>query len=243
MKSGIFYIFTFFSLVLLFSCNQGGAPKDIKVSSFEDSVSYSLGANIGQNIINDFKRNKIDSVLDMDILINALSDALKEKDLMLAEADARRIMQEFSKQQTKKQFEPIVKEGEEFLAKNKEREGVVTLPSGLQYEVLTEGAGEKPTKTDKVRVHYAGTLINGTEFDSSIKRGKPAEFGVTGVISGWTEALQLMPVGSKWKLFIPYNLAYGERGSGRQIKPFSTLIFEVELLDIIKKEENDTASK
>ena len=127
------------------------------------------------------------------------------------------------------------KEGEEFLAANKSKEGVVTLPSGLQYKVLKEGTGPKPSATDSVACNYRGTLINGTEFDSSYKRGQPATFAVNGVIKGWTEALQLMPVGSKWQLFIPADLAYGERGAGADIGPNSTLIFEVELLSIQAK--------
>ena len=126
------------------------------------------------------------------------------------------------------------KAGEEFLKENAKREGVKTLDSGLQYEIINEGKGAIPTANDKVKVHYHGTLIDGTVFDSSVKRGEPAVFGVTQVIQGWVEALQLMPVGSKWKLFIPYNLAYGERGAGSMIQPYSALIFEVELLDIVK---------
>ena len=127
-----------------------------------------------------------------------------------------------------------IKENEDFLAKNKEKAGVVETPSGLQYEVITMGTGPKPTATDRVRVHYSGTLIDGTEFDSSIKRNEPAEFPLNQVIPGWTEGLQLMPVGSKFRLFLPEKLAYGANGAGPQVKPYSTLIFEVELLDIVK---------
>ena len=134
------------------------------------------------------------------------------------------------------------KEGEAFLAANKGKDGVVTLPSGLQYKILTAGTGPKPTASDSVVCNYRGTLINGTEFDSSYKRGQPATFPVTGVIKGWTEALQLMPVGSKWQLFIPSDLAYGERGAGADIGPNSTLIFEVELLSIEDKSAKDKAS-
>ena len=127
-----------------------------------------------------------------------------------------------------------IEKGENFLAENGKREGVVTTKSGLQYEIIKKGNGATPTANDKVRVHYHGTLIDGTVFDSSIDRGEPAEFGVSQVIKGWTEALQLMPVGSKWKLYIPYDLAYGDREVSEEIKPYSTLIFEVELLDIVK---------
>ena len=129
---------------------------------------------------------------------------------------------------------PMIAEGEAFLAENAKRPEVTTLPSGLQYEIVKEGNGEKPTMMNSVLAHYHGTLINGTVFDSSVDRGEPTEFPVGGVIAGWTEALQLMPVGSKWKLYVPYNLAYGERGAGANIKPYSTLIFDVELLKITK---------
>jgi FKBP-type peptidyl-prolyl cis-trans isomerase len=135
------------------------------------------------------------------------------------------------------------KEGEAFLAANKSKDGVVTLPSGLQYKILTQGTGPKPTPSDSVVCNYRGTLINGTEFDSSYKRGEPATFPVTGVIKGWTEALQLMPVGSKWQLFVPSEMAYGERSPAPQIGPNSTLIFEVELLSIQPKSADAPADK
>ena len=135
------------------------------------------------------------------------------------------------------------KEGDAFLAANKAKDGVVTLPSGLQYKILTQGTGPKPTATDSVVCNYRGTLINGTEFDSSYKRGEPATFPVSGVIKGWTEALQLMPVGSKWQLFVPSDLAYGERSPGPEIGPDSTLIFEVELLSIQNKSDEKNPDK
>ena len=127
----------------------------------------------------------------------------------------------------------LAAEGEAFLAQNAQRDGIQVTASGLQYEVITQGSGAIPSSTSKVKTHYHGTLIDGTVFDSSVERGQPIDFPVTGVIAGWTEALQLMPVGSKWRLFIPYNLAYGERGAGGSIKPFAALVFEVELLDIV----------
>jgi FKBP-type peptidyl-prolyl cis-trans isomerase len=135
------------------------------------------------------------------------------------------------------------KEGAEFLEANKTKEGVVTLPSGLQYKILTEGTGPKPAASDTVVCNYRGTLISGTEFDSSYKRGQPASFPVNGVIKGWTEALQLMPVGSKWQLFVPAELGYGDRGAGGEIGPGATLIFEVELLSIQGKDKSEVAPK
>lgn len=132
-----------------------------------------------------------------------------------------------------KQFEANIKAGQDFLAENAKREGVVTLESGLQYEVVNEGSGAKPTAADNVKCHYHGTLLDGKVFDSSVQRGEPAVFPVNGVIAGWVEALQLMPLGSKWKLFVPSNLAYGEQGAGQDIPPHTTLIFEVELLEIV----------
>ncbi len=164
---------------------------------------------------------------------------------LLTEEEAQAVMSEMQKQMHEQQQAKMAqaaegnkKEGDAFLAANKGKEGVVTLPSGLQYKVLTAGTGPKPTTSDSVVCNYRGTLINGTEFDSSYKRGQPATFPVTGVIKGWTEALQLMPVGSKWQLFIPADLAYGDRGAGADIGPGATLIFEIELLSIADKSKD-----
>ena len=141
-------------------------------------------------------------------------------------------MQGMQEEQMREQFSDVIKESESFLEENSKREGVKVTESGLQYEVITEGSGPKPTAEDKVKVHYTGTLVNGTKFDSSVDRGEPIEFALNGVIAGWTEGLQLMPVGSKYRLFIPYELGYGTRGAGQDIPPFAALIFDVELLDI-----------
>lgn len=162
----------------------------------------------------------------MAAIINGTKPELEPK-------EAGKILNEFFTKLQEKMVQKAMEDGAAFLAANGERAEVTTLPSGLQYEVLTQGTGRKPKATDKVRCHYHGTLIDGTVFDSSVQRNQPAVFPVNGVIQGWVEALQLMAVGSKWKLFIPYNLAYGERGAGESIPPYSTLIFEVELLDII----------
>ncbi|MBL7941081.1 MAG: FKBP-type peptidyl-prolyl cis-trans isomerase [Flavobacteriales bacterium] len=201
-----------------------------------DSVSYAIGADIGANL----KRSKMDS-LNVDLMAMGLQDGLDST--VKIEADKlQAVMQGYMmKMQAKRQAEEQAAgevnrvAGETFLAENGKRAGVVTTPSGLQYEVITMGTGPKPTETDQVKVHYTGTLIDGKVFDSSVERGEPAVFGVGQVIRGWVEGLQLMPTGSKWKLFIPSDLAYGPSGGpGGSIPGNSTLIFEVELLEIVK---------
>lgn len=194
-----------------------------------DKVSYALGLSIGNN----FQNSGI-KCLQVEDFVQGLSDVLNEKQPAISYDEAKKVINDFFLRLHKEKLEINKKAGEEFLSINKGRAGVVTLPSGLQYQVLQQGNGEKPKATDKVKCHYHGTLINGTVFDSSVERGTPAVFGVNQVIPGWVEALQLMPVGSKWRLFIPSNLAYGENGAGEMIEPNSTLIFEVELLDIVK---------
>jgi FKBP-type peptidyl-prolyl cis-trans isomerase FklB len=192
-----------------------------------DQISYSLGVLLGQNL----QQQGIDKV-DAATLAKAITDVLEGKPLQIEAAEANRLVQSHIQAQQSKKFEGNIAAGQAFLAENAKREGVITLPSGLQYEIMKAGTGRKPLASEKVTVHYHGTLTDGTVFDSSVDRGQPATFGVTQVIQGWVEALQLMPEGSKWKLFIPYNLAYGERGAGPKIGPYSTLVFEVELLKI-----------
>ena len=192
-----------------------------------DSVSYSFGVLIAQNL----KSQGLDS-LDQAQLAQGIQDVLKGAKLRYDVQQCNNIVQQHMTALESKKYAGNVEEGKKFLAENSKRSGVVTLPSGLQYEVLTAGSGPKPTASDRVTVHYTGTLVDGTVFDSSVDRGEPATFGVTQVIQGWVEGLQLMPLGSKWKFFIPYELGYGERGAGRVIGPFATLIFEVELLKI-----------
>ena len=194
-----------------------------------DKVSSALGLSIGNN----FQNSGI-KCLQVEDFVQGLSDVLNEKQPAISYDEAKKVINDFFLRLHKEKLEINKKAGEEFLSINKGRAGVVTLPSGLQYQVLQQGNGEKPKATDKVKCHYHGTLINGTVFDSSVERGTPAVFGVNQVIPGWVEALQLMPVGSKWRLFIPSNLAYGENGAGEMIEPNSTLIFDVELLDIVK---------
>lgn len=208
--------------------------QELVLKDKRDKVSYSIGMNIGSGL----KSESID--VDPDILVRGIKDAMSGSKLLLTEEEFRETMTNFQNEMMAKQMERIkeiaennLKEGEAFLAENKNKDGVVELPSGLQYKIISEGTGEKPKATDTVTVNYRGTLIDGSEFDSSARHGKPATLRVNGVIPGWTEALQLMKTGSKWQLFIPSGLAYGERGAGRgEIGPNATLIFDVELLSI-----------
>ena len=202
----------------------------VKLDSLEAQGGYGIGLQIGQQLIS--------SGLDVEpeAVVKGIFDVLNQNEPALDINTVTKALQELQQRAEAAQleaFKALEEEGKAFLAENKKHAAVKETASGLQYEILTEGAGKVPAKTDKVRVHYTGSLIDGTVFDSSVKRGTPAEFPVTGVIAGWVEALQMMPVGSKWRLTIPHNLAYGERGAGASIPPFSTLIFEVELLDIV----------
>lgn len=213
------------------------ATAETTIASTQDSISYSIGVFMAQNL----KQQGI-SDLNNALLVRGLQDAMKGQETLLSQAQCSQVMNNFmQKQMTARNAEGMKasaenkKIGSAFLAENKTKAGVVTTASGLQYSVEKEGTGAKPTASDRVKVHYTGRLIDGKVFDSSVERGTPAEFGVTEVIRGWTEALQLMPVGSKWKLFIPSDLAYGDRAAGADIKPGSTLIFDVELLDIVKQ--------
>lgn len=194
-----------------------------------DKISYALGLSIGNNFQNSGINN-----LQIEDFVKGLKDVLGGAQPEISYDEAKQVINDYFMNLQKERLELNKKAGEEFLNINKGKAGVVTLPSGLQYQVLKQGEGVKPTAADKVKCHYHGTLINGTVFDSSVQRGEPAVFGVSQVIPGWVEALQLMPVGSKWRLFIPSDLAYGERGAGDAIEPNSTLVFDVELLDIVK---------
>jgi FKBP-type peptidyl-prolyl cis-trans isomerase len=211
-----------------------------------DKFSYAIGMKTGQRMAESFKKQSVP--FDTAILARGLKDGLSGGKTLLTDEEAqaaiKAVQEEIGKQQQEKIQEAAAgnkKEGESFLAANKQKDGVVSLPSGLQYKILKEGTGPKPTASDTVVCNYRGTLINGTEFDSSSKHGgQPATFPVSGVIKGWTEALQLMPVGSKWQLFIPSDLAYGDRGAaGGEIGPGATLIFEVELLSIQDKTKDN----
>jgi len=220
---------TLFCLMMLpaFGC----AKKTMETQ--KEKVGYSIGLDIGANL----KSQGIEA--DIDFLKEGIKDALSGAKPRLTADERRSVMQELSNEMQKKQSvatsglaDKNKKEGEDFLRKNAKKKGVKTTASGLQYRVIKKGKGSVPTKNDKVTVHYSGTLIDGTEFDSSYKRGQPATFPVSGVIRGWTEALQLMEEGAKYELFIPSELAYGERGSGRTIGPNSALIFTVELISV-----------
>ena len=216
------------------------APLTLKTE--KEKFSYALGMKMGTN----FKKQSVP--VDPAILARGVKDGIAGGKTLLTEDEAQatimQVQNEVRQQQQAKMQEQGAankKEGDAFLAANKTKDGVVALPSGLQYKILKEGTGPKPAATDSVVCNYRGTLINGAEFDSSYKRGQPATFPVSGVIKGWTEALQLMPVGSKWQLFIPSDLAYGERGPSPEIGSNSTLVFEVELLSIEDKSSKEKA--
>lgn len=202
-----------------------------KYTSAGERASYGIGRQMGAQLASQAFEGLEPNAVAQGVIdaLDGKESPLSEEELHAAFSELEKQMQEKSKASGSKNAEA----GAAFLAENSEKEGVVTLESGLQYEVITEGDGEKPTKSATVRTHYHGTLISGEIFDSSVQRGQPAEFPVGGVIAGWTEALQLMAVGSKWRLFVPSDLAYGERGAGGQIGPNTTLIFEVELLAIV----------
>ena len=230
-------IMKFLSLVtmvlLVVSCNKNGVTKK-PLKTELDSVSYAIGLSVAGNVKSSFDD------FDNDLFIQGFMNAIDSANIQLEEADAQKVVQVYFQKKQKEEAAERAAEGlknkeagEAFLAENKAKDGVQTTESGLQYIVLKEGTGEKPTTASKVKVHYHGTLLDGTVFDSSVDRGEPAEFGVTQVIKGWTEGLQLMPLGSKYKFFIPQELAYGANPRpGGAIKPFATLIFDVELLEI-----------
>jgi len=213
-----------------------GAKTPLTLKTDKDKVSYAIGVNIGKSM----HKDSVD--IDPTIFSRGMKDALAGGKLLLTDDEMKVALTKLQTELRAKQEQAMQKAGEinkkagdDFLAQNKTKEGVVALPDGLQYKILKEGTGPKPSATDSVVCNYRGTLLDGTEFDSSYKRGQPATFPVSGVIKGWTEAVQLMPVGSKWQLFVPAELAYGNRGAGPDIGPNSTLIFEVELLSIQNK--------
>lgn len=199
-----------------------------------DKLSYALGLGIGRQLS---QMGAAD--LNIDDFAQAVKDMIDGKEPQVATAEAQQIVEDFFRKQEEKQraeaaekYKGAKSEGEKYLSENAKKEGVVTLPSGLQYQVLKEGNGKSPKATDKVVCHYEGMLIDGTMFDSSVQRGEPATFPLNGVIAGWTEGLQLMKEGAKYRFYIPYQLGYGERGAGASIPPFATLVFDVELIEV-----------
>ena len=193
-----------------------------------EKISYALGMVIGHNL----KSMGVNG-LDGEKFAQAVKDVLAGNKTTLTDGGAQQVVTAFLQAQEEEKGKEARKAGEDFLAENAKKEGVVVLPSGLQYTVLTEGKGKKPSATDNVKCHYEGTLIDGTVFDSSYRRGEPATFPLNGVIAGWTEGVQLMGEGAKFRFFIPYNLAYGSRGAGQQIPPYAALIFDVELIEVL----------
>ncbi|MCP4696280.1 MAG: FKBP-type peptidyl-prolyl cis-trans isomerase [Gammaproteobacteria bacterium] len=207
------------------------------ISNQQDKLSYSIGHNIGKDLGKNLKQQDIE--VNIELFSKALRDGLTGAKPLMSEEEVKQTMMTFQKERVARQAEAKkaaagknLGEGEKFLAENKKKAGIITLDSGLQYKVIQSGKGKTPKLTDTVTTHYRGTLIDGTEFDSSYSRGKPASFQVNGVIKGWTEALQLMKEGDKWQLFIPAGLAYGERGAGGKIGSNSALIFDIELISV-----------
>jgi FKBP-type peptidyl-prolyl cis-trans isomerase FklB len=226
MKTKIFFTLAVVTALLFSSCSNKSYKADLKTEI--DSVSYSIGITFGSSLMENEMGN-----LSVDAFSAALNDLFTEQEVKITREEAQEVINNYF---LMKQFGDNKKEGEEFLEENKSKEGVTTLPSGLQYTVITEGNGPLPKFTDIVKAHYHGTLLNGMVFDSSVERGEPLEINVNGVIKGWQEALQLMPVGSKWILYVPQELAYGATPrAGGPIEPFSALIFEVELIEIIEQ--------
>ncbi|MFO7789089.1 MAG: FKBP-type peptidyl-prolyl cis-trans isomerase [Bacteroidales bacterium] len=231
-------VLCFSAAFLLISCKSSDEStkqneSDIDLSemkSLKDSASYSLGVQIAQS----FEQQGIAGSIDQDIFIAAMKKQFATEEALVEMNEANKVIQKFMTESSEEESGPKIKEGEEYLKKNAQREEVEVTESGLQYEVLREGDGEKPGPDSKVKVHYEGKLLDGTTFDSSYERGEPIEFPLNGVIEGWQEGLQLMKTGAKWKLYIPYDLGYGERGAKGAIEPYETLIFEVELLDIVE---------
>lgn len=258
MKKHFLIAVTLIPFLFLIGCTETMKDKEpdermTELTTPAERLGYALGSDIGKN----FKKNEME--IDIKAFIQGFDDGMTDAKPLLTPDEIREIqktaiteMRNKLKERRTMTAEKNKKEGEAFLAENGKKEGVVTTESGLQYEVLTEGSGPIPKKTDRVNVNYAGKLLDGTEFDSSYKRGKPATFGVSGVIAGWTEALQLMKTGSKWRLYVPSSLAYKERGAGQNIGPNATLIFDIELLSIeeapkevntVKTKKPDTTAK
>jgi len=227
---------TAFALAMAAAFVAGPALAQDKLETEKDKISYVVGMQVGSSL------SQIKDEIDLDIVFQAIRGSLAGDEPALSQQEAMAVQQAFAQKLQAKRAAEVQEaatknkaEGDKFLAANKSKPGVKTTESGLQYQVIEEGKGPKPAKTDTVKVHYTGTLLDGTKFDSSVDRGEPAQFALSAVIPGWTEALQLMPVGSKYKLWIPAELGYGDRGTPGPIGPNQTLVFDVELLEIVKQ--------
>ena len=225
-----FFLISGTAILGLTSCQaQKKESNKNSLSTQTDSVSYGIGLSIGQSL----KKDNLNEI-DADLIASGIKAVFKSDSSLMKPAQAQIVIQRYMQANAQKKGQANLEKGKKFMEDNGKKEGVITLPSGLQYQIVKAGNGAKPSSTDKVTVHYHGTLIDGKIFDSSVQRGQPAQFPVNQVIPGWTEALQLMTVGSKWKLWIPANLAYGERSPGGVIGPNETLVFDVELISIDK---------
>lgn len=233
-KSSIYFI-GLFLVIIGMSCQQNGGISDVKLETPADSAGYAIGILVGNNNKEQVNNAPGGADINIDAMVVGFAKAALGDSTEMTPEEADKIVREYFTSAGEKQGQENLEAGNAFLEENKERPEVKVTDSGLQYEVLQEGDGPVPAEDDRVRVHYHGTLIDGTVFDSSVDRGEPAVFGVTQVIPGWTEALKMMPVGSKWKIYLPSDLAYGERGAGGGIGPNETLIFEVELLEIVEE--------
>lgn len=234
MRKSFYFLAALLFIIAGMSCQQQKTGSSIKLETAADSAGYAIGILVGTNNKEQIKNAPGGEAVNLEAMAEGFRISTLENGGMLTMEEADEILRSYFEKEGEKEGQTNLESGNAFLEQNKSRNGISVTESGLQYEVLKQGSGEKPGPTDQVKVHYHGTLIDGTVFDSSVNRGEPVTFGVNQVIPGWTEALQLMPAGSKWKIFIPSALAYGDRGAGSDIGPNSTLIFEVELLEIVK---------
>ncbi len=222
--------------MVMTSCDQKGVTTNVTLNTPIDSASYALGINVGSNLKANLKTFPGKDPVNHDLFISGLMAAMNDTAAMKMTAEAaQKYINDYAMKVQQAEAEVELKAGQDFLATNKTKEGVITTESGLQYKVITEGTGKIPTAKDKVKCHYTGKLLNGEVFDSSVQRGEPATFAVEQVIRGWQEVLQLMPVGSKYQIWVPSDLGYGPNGAGQMIKPNATLEFEIELLEIVKE--------
>jgi FKBP-type peptidyl-prolyl cis-trans isomerase len=235
MRKSVIYFIGLFLVIAGMSCQQNGGVSDVKLETPADSAGYAIGILVGNNNKEQVNNAPGGADISLEAMVAGFAKAAMGEETELTPEEADQIVREYFTAAGERQGQENLETGNAFLEENKERPEVKVTDSGLQYEVLQEGDGPTPEESDRVRVHYHGTLIDGTVFDSSVDRGEPAVFGVTQVIPGWTEALKMMSVGSKWKIYLPSNLAYGERGAGGDIGPNETLIFEVELLEIVEE--------